>query len=93
MVTLSESELTLAVYRRSDYVTALEAELDGALYRVPSSWTFGNYTGLADLEAVVSTISECFCGENDQLTVAVYHPENDQWFTLPDYLELLEETL
>jgi hypothetical protein len=71
---MTTSEIVLGIYR-SEYTNADEAMRNNALHIVPSTWTYTDYTGLADLLDVLSTAGRCAEGDSGMFKAVQCNPD------------------
>lgn len=80
----------IAVYNADNYNSQAEALKDGAFYPQSSDWTYGNETGLQDLQEVCDAINKCHNGETrrDKAQFVLVIREGGDWVPLDRWAKL-----
>lgn len=82
---LTDGEQTLAAYNGNIFSSAIDAEAEGKLFKMRSSWTYGDYTGLADLKEMIEVTAACVGFDRDSIVI-VGLSEDETWKTIDSHL-------
>lgn len=79
----------IGVYNANNYNSQADALKDGAFYQQPSDWTYGDETGLQDLQEVCDAINQCHNGETSRVKghFVLVICDGGNWIPLVDKLK------